>query len=248
MEQTFSEAGELEKLINKRFSVKNYLVKNKSHEKIMLSDDKGNCIVRCTIFKPADIEVYLRLMDVSSPNICNILEISEQSDRYIVYEEYCEGITLEDLGVCIGMKKALDIAIGICSGLYALHSCQIVHRDLKPENIIISDDNTVKILDYDAARVYKPLSDSDTRLLGTIGYAAPEQFGFQQSDSRSDLYSLCVILNMLITGAHPSVKMCQEKHIKKILDKCLAINPAERYNDVKELSHALCGARRRCKE
>ncbi len=238
---------ELEDIISDRFTVTNYLVKKSSHEKVLLSDDKGHQLVRTTIFKPADIEVYKILQNINSENVCSIYEIAEADDAYIIYEEFCEGVTLEDLDHNMGEREAVDIVMNICKGLYALHQCSIVHRDLKPENIIITDDNTIKIIDFDSARLYKKSNDGDTTVLGTIGYAAPEQFGFLQSDNRTDLYSLCVILNMLITGVHPSVKMCENKHIKKILQKCLSINPSERYNDANELNTALAKARRWCK-
>ena len=238
---------ELQSSIEQRFTVKNYLVNKQTHKKLLLSDESGHCIVRSIVQKPVDITVYERLLDISSPYICNILEICESEDAYIIYEEYCEGMTLDELGTGISEKQALDIAMSICSGLYVLHQCSIVHRDLKPENIIIGDDNSVKIIAFDSARLFKTGSGNDTQLLGTIGYAAPEQFGFSQTDNKADLYSLCVILNMLITGYHPSVKMCENKHIKKILQKCLSINPNERYNDANELNKAFAKARRWCK-
>ena len=131
--------------------------------------------------------------------------------------------------------------------MYALHNSGIVHRDIKPDNIIICDDNNVKIIDFDISKIYKSNQRSDTQTLGTVGFAAPEQFGMQQSDARTDLYSLAVLLNVLLTGEHPSVKMCENKKILKVMKKCLSINPDERYSTAEELYNVLNKIRRKLK-
>ena len=83
--------------------------------------------------------------------------------------------------------------------------------------------------------------------MGTVGFAAPEQFGMQQSDARTDLYSLAVLLNVLLTGEHPSVKMCENKKLLKIIKKSLSINPSDRYSSVEEMFKALDKVRRHLK-
>ena len=123
----------------------------------------------------------------------------------------------------------------------------IVHRDIKPDNIIICDDNNVKIIDFDISKIYKSNQRSDTQTLGTVGFAAPEQFGMQQSDARTDLYSLAVLLNVLLTGEHPSVKMCENKKLLKIIKKSLSINPSDRYSSAEEMFKALDKVRRHLK-
>ena len=129
----------------------------------------------------------------------------------------------------------------------AVHGSGIVHRDIKPDNIIICDDNNVKIIDFDISKIYKSNQRSDTQTLGTVGFAAPEQFGMQQSDARTDLYSLAVLLNVLLTGEHPSVKMCENKKILKVIKKCLSINPDDRYSTAEELYNVLNKIRRKLK-
>ena len=103
-------------------------------------------------------------------------------------------------------EEARRITKELCQGLWVLHSMGAVHRDIKPENVILRGSEAV-LIDFDASRLYKDESDGDTRILGTTGYAAPEQYGITQSDQRADIYSLGVLLNIMITGEHPSKKL-----------------------------------------
>lgn len=77
-----------------------------------------------------------------------------------------------------------------------------VHRDIKPENIILRGSQAV-LIDFDAARLHKPEHEADTQILGTTGFAAPEQYGLSQSDIRTDIYSLGVLINVMLTGNTP---------------------------------------------
>ena len=109
-----------------------------------------------------------------------------------------------------GMRKVIG---QICNGVKVLHENTIVHRDLKPENILIDSKGCIKIIDYDAAKIYSWGKNEDTFLLGTAGYAAPEQYGIVQSDMRTDIYALGVLINVMLTGEHPS-KKCVRQNIK----------------------------------
>ena len=236
--------------IDKMFDCKNYLFKNSKHEKIILENETGAKMVRHTIYKPADITVYKELAKINSPYLCRILEVSENSESYVIYEEFCDGMTLTEYlnGGTISEYDAVNIACCICQGLYALHSSNIIHRDIKPDNIIICDDNIVKIIDFDISKIFRAEKNADTQVLGTVGFAAPEQFGLQQSDPRTDLYSLAILLNVALTGEHPSVKMCENKKLLKIIKKCLSINPSDRYNSAEVLFKELDKVRRRIKK
>jgi len=108
-----------------------------------------------------------------------------------------------------------------------------VHRDVKPENIILSGDRTV-LIDFDSARVNKPEAEGDTRVLGTIGYAAPEQFGLAQSDCRTDIYAVGVLLNVMLTGEHPSKKLAAG-HLGHVVSRCTMMDPNKRYRDIPHL-------------
>lgn len=78
---------------------------------------------------------------------------------------------------------------------------------LKPDNIMVSNDGVVKLMDFDIARTYDESKKCDTEHMGTVGYAAPEHFGFGQIDARSDIYSCGVVLNVLLTGKLPEEKL-----------------------------------------
>lgn len=110
----------------------------------------------------------------------------------------------------------------------------VVHRDLKLSNIIRTESNSIYIVDFDTARNYEPGQDQDTELLGTKEYAAPEQYGFGQSDARSDIYALGVILNRLLTGEYPKHKLC-EGTLQPVVARCIRMDPEARFQTVEEL-------------
>ena len=91
----------------------------------------------------------------------------------------------------------------MCKALWVLHSLGAVHRDVKPENIILRGSEAV-LIDFDAARLYKPEESGDTQVLGTTGFAAPEQYGLSQTDRRADIYAVGILMNVMLTGEHPS--------------------------------------------
>ena len=122
----------------------------------------------------------------------------------------------------------------ICRVLEHAHFKHVVHRDIKPENIIITSDGTVKLIDWNAARIHKKYISSDTITMGTTGYAAPEQYGITQSDARADIYSVGILMNVMLTGEHPSKKMCTGS-LAKAIKKCTDIQPDRRYQTAAEL-------------
>ena len=227
-------------LIKKEFSEVKYLVRKDSHSKVLLESKDGRRLVALRIKKPFDISVYKALTQISNENLCTVFEVSENEQEYLVLEEYCEGITLSDMtGERLSEKDAVFAAMSVANALYALNRRGIVHRDIKPENIVISENKHLKLIDFNISRIYKDTSTSDTKMLGTIGYAAPEQFGITQSDIRSDIYSVGVLLNMMLVGDHPVVNMSRSKVIKPVLSRCLMINPSDRYSSAEELYRAL---------
>lgn len=108
---------------------------------------------------------------------------------------------------------------------------------MKPENIILRGSEVV-LIDFDASRVFQQELESDTQILGTTGYAAPEQYGLSQSDRRADIYSLGILLNILCTGQHP-VRTLAPGRLGRVVQKCTMTNPEQRYQTVGQLLEAL---------
>ena len=154
-------------------------------------------------------------------------------------EEYVQGDTLLYLleGGLLDWEEARKVAADICAALWVLHSMGAVHRDVKDSNVILRGSDAV-LIDFDASRLVKPERPTDTVILGTTGYAAPEQFGMSQTDGRADIYSLGVLLNVMLTGQHPS-RCLAAGHAGRIVRRCTMMNPDQRFRDVLELRDAL---------
>ena len=184
-------------------------------------------------------EVYRALLDYTCPNLPTIYEVAEQDGENLVLEEFIQGDTLGFLlkGALFSPEETRKIVTQVCRALWVLHSIGAVHRDVKPENIILRGGEAV-LIDFDAARLHKPEHDNDTQILGTTGFAAPEQYGLSQSDIRTDIYSLGVLINVMLTGQHPSKKLAEGK-MGRIVDRCTHVNPQHRYRNVLRLMEVL---------
>lgn len=190
-------------------------------------------------------EVYRRLRGVESANLPKILDVREEGDRVFVLEEYVPGDTLEFLleEGPLTPEQTRQIALQLCDALNLLHGFDIIHRDIKPENIILRGDEAV-LLDFDASRIVKPGSCADTRIMGTTGYAAPEQFGFSQTDARADIYAVGVLINEMLTNRHPS-QFLTDSGFRTVIEKCIEVNVDKRYRSVAQLQTAIRGIRLR---
>lgn len=184
-------------------------------------------------------EVYRRLLPVLCPHLPQIMEAAEQDGQTAVLEEYVQGDTLAELlmGARLTEREARQVTMQLCQALHVLHSMGAVHRDVKPENVIPRGSDAV-LIDFDAARIYKDESESDTQVLGTTGFAAPEQYGIFQSDERADIFSLGVLLNIMLTGKHPSREMAAGK-MGRIVRKCTMTAPEQRYQSARALMEVL---------
>ena len=171
----------------------------------------------------------------------------KKRENSIVLEEYILGDTLAMLlqSGPLSAGKVKDIALQICRGLHVLHSLGWIHRDIKPENVMIRGDGAV-LIDFDAARYChsgknaagESNRNQDTRILGTVGYAPPEQYGISETDYRADIYAMGVLMNEMLTGEHPSQTLAGGRW-GRIISRCTMIQPDRRYNSVEELMEAL---------
>ena len=176
-------------------------------------------------------EIYRRLKEIKNFCLPEIYRIVEFDGKIFVVEEFIEGQTLTEFFSRNNPseKFVTNILKQLCEGLKILHSKKIIHRDLKPSNIMLTKNNSVKLIDFSISRIAKENSESDTDFLGTRGYAPPEQFGFGQTDARSDIFSLGVTFQKILGDNYSG-------YLKKILSKCTELDPAKRYQSVAEIS------------
>ena len=214
-------------------------------------EDGSKCAVKC----------YLRgsaLFDRSEPEELRKVRWKPEegpSPRFVaeyrngemrcVLREYVPGDTLSELAErrSFTEKEVLEIGLQLCDQLDVLHSMDppVIHRDIKPQNVVIRPDGKAVLIDYGIARVRSD-NETDTVAFGTQGFAPPEQYGYSQTDARSDIYSLGVLLNWLlyrdtkIAGRGPSA-------LDKVIARCAAFDPQKRYGDVRQVKRALVAAR-----
>ena len=184
-------------------------------------------------------EVYRKLVGISCPNLPQIMETAERDGMVAVLEEYIQGDSLAYLleGALFSPAEARKITMQLCNALWVLHQLGAVHRDIKPENVMIRGSEAI-LIDFDASRIFKSDTNQDTQILGTTGYAAPEQYGIAQTDERADIYSLGVLLNIMLTGKHPSKELASGR-LGRIVQKCTMVNPEKRYKSVLYLMETL---------
>lgn len=180
-------------------------------------------------------DVYRQLQKLSLTGIPHLYEIKQLEDRCIIIESYINAPTLDVyiLNHELTHLQVNDIMEQLWQILSVLHQHQLVHRDLKPENIFY-DGKQVTLFDFDIARFIQQQQNQDTQLLGSYGYAAPEQYGFGQSDARTDIYALGVLWNVMLTGQHPQ-QMLYQGYETKMIQKAIHMDPKQRYQDVEEM-------------
>lgn len=201
----------------------------------IVKDDSDRLFVR-KFLKTYDKSVYEYLLVHSISGTPRIIDICESDNCLIVIEEYIKGKTIEEIlaDKIFNIDDAINIIINLCKIVKELHtqSPAIIHRDIKPSNVIIKEDGEVVLLDVNAAKWMNESENQDTKLIGSMYYAAPEQFGygFSSSSIKTDIYALGVLLNVLITGEIPKVRKASQP-IWNIIEKCMQLNPGERYTD-----------------
>lgn len=182
-------------------------------------------------------EIYVRLSKIKNPLLPKIYEIIDTEYDFIIIEEYIIGNNVDYIiknnGI-INMENACQYVIDIADTLSDIHNLGIVHRDITPNNIIIDNNNRARLLDFDIARTTGHNKSTDTTILGTAGFASPEQFGFAQTDARSDIYSLGVLLNYMVTGHIIQDKITDDMALREIIYKATKINPDDRYKNISE--------------
>ena len=196
------------------------------------------------------------LKKLKHPNLPSIIDVIENDETFLIVMDYIEGNSLskalEEYGAQ-PQEYVIEWAKQLCDVLGYLHSREpaIIYRDMKPANIMLKPDGNLTLIDFGTAREFKEKNLADTTCLGTIGYAAPEQFGgMGQTDARTDIYCLGATLYHLVTGRNPSEPPYEMKPIReinpslsggleRIILKCTQRNPEDRYQSTAELMYDL---------
>jgi serine/threonine protein kinase len=211
---------------------------------------------------------------LSHPNIVHIYDVGESDGTRYIVMELAEGTTLRRVldDAPLPGDRLLEIGRQLTDGLAKAHAAGIVHRDLKPENVMVSEDGLVKILDFGLARIAPPAWAIDSEratlartrhgmLIGTVEYMSPEQASGRSADSRSDQFSLGLILYEMATGKiafqretaaqtlasiiesaprpMASLNPRLPHGLDRIVNRCLSKDPAGRYPDTRELAREL---------
>lgn len=209
----------------KKINNKTELVINKYTNQLMIKKEMHEC----------EYEIHYELCSVRHENLLTIYDVVSDSGICTVLEEYINGITLEQY--CKGRKlddmQIVDIIIQLCRGLSILHEKNIIHRDITPTNIMIDNYGTVKIIDFDISRMTNSTSSHDTHILGTQGYAAPEQYGFMQSGPQTDIYAVGAIINFMKKGTTlDEAQLDDGSGLADIMRKCIEFEPERRYENI----------------
>lgn len=202
----------------------------------------------------AEIETLKKL---KHPNLPSIVDVIEDEDSFIIVMDYIEGRSLDKIIEESGAQRESDVvewAKQLCDVFGYLHSRTpaIIYRDMKPANVMLKPDGNIMVIDFGTAKNYE-IELGETTGIGTIGYAAPEQYigsGLGRSDARTDIYCLGITLYHLLTNIDPCKNLINDKSIRKInpalshgldaiIQKCTQYQPQDRYQTCAELMYDL---------
>ena len=221
-----------------------------TYDLVSVYSRKNGCAVLRLRHKTLGQDLILRVFDEAVPayeTLCGIrcdnlpltYDVIPCEDGMVVLEEYVDGMTVAQVMETgryrpAGARRVMQ---EVCRALHVLHEHGLIHRDVKPENVMVTDSGRVVLIDFNASR---RVSDAtrDTVIMGTVGYVSPEQLGVAQSDARTDIYAAGVLLNVMVTGRHPSETLAPGR-IGRIVRKCTRVNPDERYPSARKLAEAL---------
>lgn len=209
--------------------------------KLVQHADTGKIYVKKTLER-YDKTIFEKIRDGRFTGVPVIKELIEADGSLIVIEDYISGHSVDEL---LGKgpfteEETIRIISDLCDILAPFHSSvpQIVHRDIKGSNVIIDNEGKVYLIDFDSSKIVVKGRNRDTELIGTEEYAAPEQYGFGQSDQRTDIYALGILMNKMLTGKFPSDEM-YNGDLSRVIKRATAIDPENRYQNVQEFKTAL---------
>lgn len=219
--------------INKTYTILSD-ISPKNYAKLARNNIDGKLYV-LKYLKAYEINVYKELQKLNETGIVKIFEVIDSPQGLYVVEEYVDGCTLEEFfeRVKVNPENKLNellmgFVIQVLTALVSLHglSSPIIHRDIKPENILIDHSGKAKLIDFNISREYTGVSPRDTIAMGTSDFAAPEQYGFFESDPRTDIYGVGAttkyIMNKYDITSEP---------LSRFIEKAMAFKPDERFEN-----------------
>ncbi len=175
--------------------------------------------------------LFRRIRGVSCPYLERLVEQSEDENGAYFISEYIEGISASER--TFSEKEAVKSLLELCAAIRALHRAGVIHRDIKPSNIICGNDGHIRLIDFDSARLRVEFQSRDTEILGTGGYAAPEQYGFMQTDDRSDIYAFGVTMEEILG------ENADKPKFRRIIRRCTQFDPDRRFRDISAVGRAI---------
>jgi serine/threonine protein kinase len=255
-------------LLQNRYTIKRYIGKGAMGTVYLVSDarlpdDRVIKEMNPTFLEASEREQFMELFKQEAhmlsrlhhENLPKVIDYFFEGERYYLVMDYVDGKNLKEYresNHVMNKDQIIKIISQISNVLEYLHGQRppIIFRDLKPSNIMITDDSAIKLIDFGIARIFKESQNIDTVIVGTPGFAPPEQYGKRQTDERSDIYSLGATLYYLFTGEVPDLpdqkgRKEVEQHmnippfLKTVILKCLNPEPSERYAHVSDFKKAL---------
>lgn len=188
---------------------------------------------------------YNLLQGLRHPQIPRPLSYVEWEGKEYLIREYVEGSSLYDQVTAQGPMtpaKVRTTALSLCQVLHYLHSQHppVICRDVKPQNVVLDPTGRCHLIDLGTARHHRPEKQGDTVFMGTQMTAPPEQFGYQQTDQRSDIYSLGILMRFLLTGSFdPASSDTTVKVLERVIRRCTAFDPKNRFSSIQNVARAL---------
>ena len=198
--------------------------------------------------------VWSALAECKCRRLPHVVATYELPDSFVAVYDYVPGETLESVVEQKGhlcAEDAVRLMVEVCEAAGALHARHVVHRDLSPSNIVIAADGA-HVIDLGIAQVCTEAPGKNTTKLGTWGFASPEQFGFAQTDARSDVYAMGRVLAYALTGVRPDADDFEgaldradgiPANVKAVVEKACSFEPSGRFQSAAEMARALisCG-------
>lgn len=190
-----------------------------------------------------NLPVLKDIMKIKHPNLMEIYDVMDDGINCNCLCEFVFGNNLDKIvytKMGVDPKTAEKWMVQLCSGVEELHNRNIIHRDITPNNVMVDYEGNIKLIDFNISRERKQSASRDTTVMGTAGYASPEQFGFTQTGFGADIYAMGVLLNFMLTDKMLNEKLCSGKYAS-IVKKATQIKEEDRYTNVYQMELALQG-------